>query len=170
MILAAVVMLFQMQATSPKAEANRSEAVWYAENISTPAPFGAFAPVVPSSGTPSARLAEDGIHFVNLPDNDGTKPTPKATPVFPDAKTQFLSGVYIPDHFEPLPPLPDKHYDAVKSGGYKRLHLGIAQSSTGKFNRARRRLKLGRPTEETAAGSPERDAPSSPGQITVASE
>ena len=75
MILAAAVMLFQMQGLPPKSGAAvaQQEAVTYAENIPAPALFSPFSP--------------------NLPDNDGTKKTPK--PVLPDANTQILSGVYV---------------------------------------------------------------------------
>jgi len=133
MILAAAVMFFQMQALPPKtgaAVAARQEAVTYAENIPGPAPFGAFSP--------------------NLPDNDGTKKTPKAAPVLPDANSNILSKVYIPDHIEPLPPLPDKHYDAVRPGVLKGLSLV--------FRRARR-SKAGRSIQVTPTGSPEGDSP-----------
>jgi hypothetical protein len=152
MILAAAVMLFQMQALPPKtgaAVAAQQEEVTYAENIPGPALFSPFSP--------------------NLPDNDGTKKTPK--PVLPDANTQILSGVYVPDHFEPLPPLPDKHYDVVKSGADKRLSQSVAQSSAATFNRALRRLKIGRRSTEAArAGSPEGDSPKPNGQILLTSQ
>jgi hypothetical protein len=172
MILAAAVILFQMQALPPKAGAavaSRQEAVKYAENIPAPAPFDAFSPIVPASGAPIARPAGNGAHLLNLPDNDGTKTTPK--PVLPDANTQILSGVYVPDHFEPLPPLPDKHYGVVKSGADKRLSQAIAQSSAATFSRALRRLKIGRRSTEAArAGSPEGDSPKPNGQILLTSQ
>src|SRR5208282_5403152 len=136
MILAAAVMLFQVSALPPKASevvVGPPDTVAYAENIPAPAPFGTFAPVVPASGAPSARFAEDGIHFLNLPDNDGTNKTPKTSPVFPDASTQFLAEVHIPDHIEPLAPLPDKRYDVVRSG-HKWFYLAIAQSSAATFD------------------------------------
>ena len=152
MILAAAVMLFQMQALPPKtgaAVAAQQEEVTYAENIPGPALFSPFSP--------------------NLPHNGGTKKTPK--PVLPDANTQILSGVYVPDHFEPLPPLPDKHYDVVKSGADKRLSQSVAQSSAATFNRALRRLKIGRRSTEAArAGSPEGDSPKPNGQILLTSQ
>ena len=152
MILAAAVMLLQMQALPPQtgaAVAAQQEAVTYAENIPAPALFSPFSP--------------------NLPDNDGTKKTPK--PVLPDANTQILSGVYVPDHFEPLPPLPDKHYDVVKSGADKRLSQAIAQSSAATFNRALRRLKIGRrPVEAARAGKPEEGSVSPNGQILLTSQ
>ena len=74
MVLAVAVILFQMQALRPKADATvapRQELVRYAENIPAPGLFGAFAPIVPPSGTPSAPFAEDG-QFLSLPDDDGT--------------------------------------------------------------------------------------------------
>jgi hypothetical protein len=151
MILAAAVMLFQMQGLPPKSGAAvaQQEAVTYAENIPAPALFSPFSP--------------------NLPDNDGTKTTPK--PVLPDANTQILSGVYVPDHFEPLPPLPDKHYGVVKSGADKRLSQAIAQSSAATFTRALRRLKIGRRSTEAArAGSPEDGSVSPNGQILLTSQ
>ena len=151
MILAAAVMLFQMQGLPPKSGAAvaQQEAVTYAENLPGPALFSPFSP--------------------NLPDNDGTKKTPK--PVLPDANTQILSGIYVPDHFEPLPPLPDKHYDVVKSGADKRLSQAVAQSSAATFNRALRRLKIGRRSTEAArAGSPEGDSPKPNGQILLTSQ
>jgi hypothetical protein len=152
MILAAAVMLFQMQALPPKtgaAVAAQQEEVTYAENIPGPALFSPFSP--------------------NLPDNDGTKKTPK--PVLPDANTQILSGVYVPDHFEPLPPLPDKHYDVVRPGADKRLSQAIAQSSAATFNRALRHLKIGRrPVEAARAGKPEDDSVSPNGQVLLTSQ
>ncbi len=154
MILAAAVMLFQMQALPSKpvaAVATRPEAVTYAENI--PAPF-----------------AEDGVHYLNLADRDGTKNKPKVTPASPAANTRILSRVYIPNHFEALPPLPNKHYEVVRSGAHKRLGVAIAQSSAATFNRARRRLKLGRSTEAPTARSLERDSLGTRGQIPLASE
>ena len=154
MILAAAVILFQMQALPPKAGASvasRGEAVTYAENIPGPALFSPLSP--------------------NLPDNDGTKMTSKPVPVLPDANTQILSGVYVPDHFEPLPPLPYKHYGVVKSGADKRLSQAIAQSSAATFSRALRRLKIGRRSTEAArAGSPEGDSPKPNGQILLTSQ
>jgi hypothetical protein len=174
MILATAVILLQMQALSPKAGAavaSRQEAVTYAENIPAPAPFGAFSPIVPASGAPIARPAENGAYVLNLPDNDGTKTTSKPVPVLPDANTQILSGVYVPDHFEPLPPLPDKHYGVVKSGADKRLSQAIAQSSATTFNRALRRLKIARrSTENTRAGNPEGDSLSPNSQILLTSQ
>jgi hypothetical protein len=145
-------MLFQMQTLPPKAGAElatRSEAVTYAENLPGPALFSPFSP--------------------NLPDNDGTKKAPK--PVLPDANTQILSGVYVPDHFEPLPPLPDKHYGVVKSGADKRLSQAVAQSSAATFNRALRRFKIGRrPVEAARAGKPEDDSVSPNGQVLLTSQ
>ena len=152
MILAAAVMLFQMQTLPPKAGAElatRSEAVTYAENLPGPALFSPFSP--------------------NLPDNDGTKKAPK--PVLPDANTQILSGVYVPDHFEPLPPLPNKHYDVVRPGADKRLSQAVAQSSAATFNRALRRFKIGRrPVEAARAGKPEDDSVSPNGQVLLTSQ
>jgi hypothetical protein len=153
MILAAAVMLFQMQGLPPKSGAAvaQQEAVTYAENIPASALFSPFSP--------------------NLPDNDGTKTTSKPAPVLPDANTQILSGVYVPDHFEPLPPLPDKHYDVVKSGADKRLSQAVAQSSAATFNRALRRFKIGRrPVEAARAGKPEDDSVSPNGQVLLTSQ
>jgi hypothetical protein len=153
MILAAAVMLFQMQALSPKADAampTLPEAVTFAENIHACAPF-----------------AEDGIDFLNLPENEGTKKTPKATPVFPDTNAQILSGVYIPEHFEPLPHLRDKHYDAVRSGGFRRLSLAIGQSSAATFE-AR---TIDRGTEHRKPGSRfPGDAPPDPAYLILRSQ
>jgi len=174
MILAAAVILLQMQALSPKAGAavaSRQDTVTYAENIPAPAPFGAFSPSVPASGAPITRPAENAAHLLNLPDNDGTKTTSKPVPVLPDANTQVLSGVYVPDHFESLPPLPNKHYGVMKSGADKRLSQAIAQSSAATFSRALRRLKIGRrSTENTRPGNPEGDSSSPNGQILLTSQ
>ncbi|MGC1684893.1 MAG: hypothetical protein WA734_04685 [Candidatus Acidiferrales bacterium] len=151
MVLAAAVMFFQMQALLPKADvavATR-ELVRYLENIPAARPVSSFAPIVLTSGTGSAPSAEDG----RPPDDDGMDKRPTTTPVFPDANTQILSGIYLPDHIEPLPPLSDKHYEAMRSGAPKRLYVAIAQSSTATVNRARRRLKLGRSVKTPRVGS-----------------
>jgi hypothetical protein len=169
MVLAVAVILFQMQALRPKADstvAPRQELVRYAENIPAPGLFGAFAPIVPPSGTTSAPFAEDG-QFLSLPDDDGTNTTPKA---FPDANTQILSGVYIPDHLAPLPPLPDKHREAVRSGAPKRLYMAIAQSSKTTADRARRRLKHRQSVKALRVGSSDGDSLRTHAQVLITSE
>lgn len=152
MILAVAMMLFQMQALPLKAGAAiavQQDAAAYAKNIPGPALFSALS--------------------ANLPDNDGKKKTPM--PVLPDANTQILSGVYVPDHFEPLPPLPNKHYGVLKSGADKRLSEGIAQSSAATFYRALRHLKIGlRPIESTRAANAKRVSVNPNGQILLTSQ
>ncbi|HEY4741924.1 MAG TPA: hypothetical protein VIH76_15110 [Candidatus Acidoferrales bacterium] len=152
MVLAAAVMFFQMQVLLPKADvavATRQELVRYAEDIPAARPIGTFAPIVPRPGTTSTPSAEDG----RLADDAGMDKPPNTTPLFPDANTQILSGIYIPDHVAPLPPLSDKHYEAVRTGAPKRLYVAIAQSSTATVNRARRRLKLRRSVKTPRVGS-----------------